>query len=154
MVSLSGDGDRAPGLCIGFFLYLMYVLAVGFLLAHIKVSAPGFLATLGRAAFQLGRETLASISSARNGEMDFKAMVGNDLGSVWTRIGALATLHGPGSLMYCFVINRYICKPFTGRGILLAAVVVLITLPLGWLRRVGLSRCIPGDHSRPTARRS
>jgi hypothetical protein len=117
--------------CIGFFLYLMYVLAMGFLVAHIKVSASGFLATLGRAAFQLGRETLASVSSARNGEMDFKGMVGNDLGSVWTRIGALATLHGPGSLMYCFVINRYIGKPFTGRGILLAAVVVLTTLPLG-----------------------
>ncbi len=116
--------------CIGFFLYLMYVLAVGFLVAHIKDSASGFLATLGRAAFRLGEETLASVSSARTGKLDFKGLVGN-FGSVWTRIGALATLHGPGSLMYCFAINRYIGKPFTGRGILLAGVVVLITLPLG-----------------------
>ena len=83
---------------------------------------------------ELRQESLASLALIMPGDTGLVALsglLGADMQPLSTRLIGLLALHGPGLLMFAYVLNRYIDVPYDGFwGALIALALVLLAVPL------------------------
>jgi len=119
---------------IGLFVYAAFTTMIALVAGTVDPHQTGALASLARAVLELRQESLASLALIMPGDTGLVALsglLGSDMHPFSTRLIALLALHGPGLLMFAYVLNRYIDVPYDGvGGTLIALVLVLLAVPL------------------------